>query len=78
MNRLISTAPVTPPPGVVSWLKAWNPGWVVFGPGSSPQQATTDWAVSASAWADAPVPLSVPNLLSAAYCWSAIELPYIL
>jgi hypothetical protein len=31
---------------VVSWPKAWSPGWVVFGPESSLQQATTDWAVS--------------------------------
>jgi hypothetical protein len=46
MKREMNTAPVMPPPGVVSWPKAWSPGWVVFGPESSLQQATTDWAVS--------------------------------
>ncbi len=51
---------------------------MVFGPGSSLQQATTDWAVLASACADWPVLLSVPNESSAAKSASAIEFPYIL
>ena len=46
MNRLMKTAPVMPPPGVVSWPNAWKPGCVVFGPGSSLQHATIDCAVS--------------------------------
>ncbi len=66
MNRLMNTAPVMPPPGVVSWLNAWSPGWVVFGPGSSLQQATTDWAVLPMAWVEPPVAESVPYLASAA------------
>ena len=66
MNRLISTAPVMPPPGVVSWLNARSPGWVVFGPGSSLQQATTDCAVLASACTELPLALSVPSAASPA------------
>ena len=67
-----------PPPGVVSWLNAWSPGWVVFGPGSSLQQATTDCAVLASASTGFPVLSSMPSPLSPAYWKSAIESVYFL